>query len=170
MKASIAAAFLLSLGGSIALGIFTNFVNAKIGPEYFVALFGWQGDIVAMSTAQAVLEGSLFGLVLGALVAIVYALRMGTGATVAGAVKLVTTLLAGAWAAWIVGGGIGLLMSVLSAEWFQTRFAVSSERVTRVAWVGGSITGLELGGTVITVLGLVAFWVMNSRKPLTAPA
>lgn len=164
MKASVAAAFALSFIGSIALGVLTNFANAKIGPEYFASLFGWQGDIVSMSMTQAVLEGSLFGLILGALVAVVYAVRMGSAANVGGAIKLVTMLLACAWAAWILGGVIGVLMGTLSGEWFQNRFDISSERVKGVAWVGGSITGLEVGGTVLTMLILIVFWMTNRRK------
>lgn len=160
-----AAAFGLGLVGSMLIGAVTNAVNGRVAPLYFQVVLGWDGDVPSAAIGQGLMEGAVIGLILGGIVAALFTLRTrGHGSTLS-ALRLVGTLLLLALGAWAVGGVFGLLMGAVSPGWFQQRFGLEPDAaVWPVAWVGGSITGAELGAIITTLLGCVVFWVRT--KPV----
>lgn len=145
---------------SAALGAVTNAVNGWVSPLYFVTVMRWQGveDVWRASIAQGILEGLCFGvffsLVFTAGVGIITRASCGYGF----AVWHLLGVVAGALVCWALGGVAAMGLASLSPEFYRRAFiGVPAEpgAMLAYAWVGGSIWGVQLGGLVSVVLGLV---------------
>lgn len=145
---------------SAALGAITNAVNGWVSPVYFVTIMRWQEveDVWRASIAQGIFEGLLFGvffsLVFTAGVGIITRATSSYGF----AVRHLLGIVAGAFACWVIGGLAAMGLASLSPEFYRRAFiGVPSEFGPMLAysWVGGSIWGVQLGGLVSVVIGLV---------------
>jgi hypothetical protein len=146
--------------GCAALGGVTSAINGWVSPLYFVNVLGWQdvNDVWRASIAQGVFEGLCFGLFFSLIftsgVGIITRASCGYGF----AAWHLLGIVAGAILFWLVGGIAATGLAALSPEFYRRAFiGVPREfgPMLRYAWVGGSIWGLELGGLLMVVLGLV---------------
>lgn len=143
------------------LGAATNAINGRVSPGYFVAVMGWDDvpNVILASIAQGIFEGTAFGLVFG-LAFLVGVLGITKGGCSFGfALKHLLGIMAGAMAAWVVGGLVAVGLATLSPDWFRTIIRGKPNgfaELLRYAWVGGSILGIEAGGCFGLILGLVA--------------
>lgn len=142
------------------LGAAINAVNARVSPEYFVTVLRWQGveDVWRACVAQGIFEGLLFGvvfsLVFTAGAGIITRGRCGYGF----AVRHLLGIVVGALVCWLIGGVAAMGLATLSPEFYRRTFIGVPEAfgpMLAYAWVGGSIWGVQLGGLVSVILGLV---------------
>ena len=143
-----------------ALGAVTNAVNGWVSPLYFVTILRWRGveDVWRASIAQGVFEGLLFGtffsLVFTAGVGIITRASCSYGF----AVRHLLGIVAGALLCWLLGGLAAMGLATLSPEFYRRTFMGVPEEfgpMLAYAWVSGSIWGVQLGGLLSVVLGLV---------------
>jgi hypothetical protein len=139
---------------SACLGAVTNTVNGWVSPQYFEVIMQWDGveDVWRASIAQGILEGLLFGTF--------FSLGIITRASCDYwfAVRHLLGIVAGAFVCWIIGGLAAIGLATLSPEFYRRAFfGVPDEHraMLAYAWVGGSIWGVQLGGLVSVLLGLV---------------
>jgi hypothetical protein len=145
---------------SAGLGAVTNAVNGRVSPLYFVNILGLRGveDVWRASIAQGIFEGMCFG--------IFFSLVFTTGAGLitraacgyAFALHHLLGIVAGALICWAIGGVVAMGLATLSPEFYRRAFIGVPQEfgpMLAYAWVGGSIWGLELGGLVSVVLGLI---------------
>ncbi len=153
----------IALTGVLAgglLGAITNAVNGWVSPLYFVTILGWQDveDVWRASIAQGLFEGLLFGVFFSLIFTVVSGLISRAACPYGFAFKHLLGILAGAFVCWVVGGLAGMGLASLSPEFFRRALiGVPAEfaPMIRYAWVGGSIQGIEPGGLVAVILGLV---------------
>lgn len=145
---------------SAALGAATNAVNGWVSPLYFVTVMRWRGveDVWRASIAQGIFEGLCFGvffsLVFTSGVGIITQASCGFGF----AVRHLIGITAAALVCWAIGGVAAVGLASLSPEFYRRAFIGVPEEagpMLAYAWVGGSIWGVQLGGLVSVVLGLV---------------
>jgi hypothetical protein len=145
---------------SAILGGITNAVNGRVSPLYFVTILGWRNvdNVWRASIAQGLFEGLCFGvffsLVFAAGAGIITRISCRYGFAAAHLLGIV----AGALVSWLIGGTTAVGLAALSPEFYRRAFIGVPEEfgpMLKYAWVGGSIWGLELGGLVSVVLGLV---------------
>ena len=167
--------FVIALTGvftSAGLGAITNAINGWVSPVYFVTVLGWQGvrDVWSASIAQGIFEGLCFGVFFSLV------FTTGVGVITRGscsygfALRHLLGIAAGALVGWAIGGLAAMGLATLSPEFYRRAFiGVPNEfgPMLGYAWVGGSIVGLELGGLVSVILGLVVLRT-NWRKSLSA--
>ncbi|WP_020475706.1 hypothetical protein [Zavarzinella formosa] len=145
---------------SAALGAVTNAVNGLVSPLYFVTIMRWRGveDVWRASIAQGIFKGLCFG--------VFFSLVFTAGAGVftrascpfAFAARHLAGIVAGAFVCWAIGGMAAMGLATLSPEFYRRAFIGVPEEtgpMLAYAWVGGSIWGVQLGGLVSVVLGLV---------------
>lgn len=142
------------------LGAAINAVNARVSPQYFATVLRWQGveDVWRASVAQGIFEGLLFGvafsLVFTAGVGIITRAGCGYGF----AVRHLLGIVGGALVCWLLGGVAAMGLAALSPEFYRRAFIGVPEAfgpMLAYAWVGGSIWGVQLGGLISVILGLV---------------
>jgi hypothetical protein len=145
-----------------ALGAVTNAINGAISPHYFVIVMQWHWvqDVWRASVAQGIFEGLLFGVLFSLI------FTTGVGIMTRGtcrygvAVRQMLGIAAGAFVGWLLGGLAAIGLASLSPDFYRRTFSGVPEEtgpMLSYAWVGGSIWGIELGGLVSVVLGLVIF-------------
>jgi hypothetical protein len=153
----------LALTGVLAcalLGAVANAVNGYVSPLYFKTILGW-GDVEDLwraSIAQGVLEGLLFGVALSLLYTTIVGLVTGASCSYEFGLKHLLAILLGALVAWSLGGLAAVALASLSPEFYRRAFygvPAEASAMRRYAWVGGSMWGVELGGLVSVILGLV---------------
>lgn len=153
----------LAVSGVLASGLLggaANAVNGAVSPTYFVNILGWHEieDVWRASIAQGVFEGLLFGIFFSLLFTVGTGIITGASCSFGFALKHLLGVLGGASVFWALGGLAAMGLATLSPEFYRkTFFGVPKvfEPMLRYAWVGGSIWGLELGGFVSVVVGLV---------------
>jgi hypothetical protein len=160
---------------SASLGAVTSAVNGWVSPHYFVTVLGWRGveNVWRASIAQGLFEGLCFGvffsLVFATGVGIITRASCGYGF----AARHLLAIVAGALVCWLIGGTVAMGLAVLSPEFYRRAFIGVPEEfglMLKYSWVGGSIWGLELGGLLSVVLGLVVLrgnW-LRSRSGVQA--
>ena len=164
--------FLLTVTGILfgaIVGAITNSINGLVSPRYYEVILGWEGvnNIWRASIAQGIFEGVIFGTLLSLLFVTIVGLITKVKCSYKLGVKYLTGIIALSIIFWILGGIMGLLLSLLSPEFFQSRFHnVPKETIAlmKYAWVGGSIWGIELGGFISVILGSLIFkskWTNN---------
>lgn len=145
---------------SAALGAVTNAVNGWVSPLYFVTILRWHGveDVWRASIAQGIFEGLCFGVFF----ALVFTAGVGVitraSCSYGFAVRHLLGIVAGALVCWAIGGVAAMGLASLSPEFYRRAFIGVPEEtgpMLAYAWVGGSIWGVQLGGLVSVVLGLV---------------
>lgn len=155
------------LAGAL-IGASTNAINAAISPTYFISIMGWLrvDDVWRASVAEGILEG----LVLGIVFALVFTTTIGiiTKATCCytTALRYLLAILAATYGCWAAGGLIAIGLASFSHDFFRAKFIgvpVEFGPMLRYAWVGGSIWGVEFGGLLAVVIGLVAFRARRRR-------
>jgi hypothetical protein len=147
---------------SALLGAATNAINGWVSPTYFITILGWQGigEVWRMSIAQGIFEGLIFG--------VFFSLVFSTGVGIISrascrygfAVWHLFLVLAGAFSCWVIGGLTAMGIASLSPEFYRRAIVGVPDEVGPMlayAWVGGSIWGVQLGGLISVVLGLVIF-------------
>jgi hypothetical protein len=145
-----------------ALGAVTNAVNGWVSPEYFVSVMQWYWiqNVWRASVAQGIFEGLLFGVLFSLIFTVVVGIITRASCPYRFAVQYILGILAGAFVGWILGGLAAMGLASLSPDFYRKTFSGVPEEagpMLRFAWVGGSIWGVELGGLVSVVLGLVIF-------------
>jgi hypothetical protein len=148
------------VAASACSGGLTNAVNGWVSPRYFVTILHWQGveDVWRASVAQGVFEGLCFGVFFSLLFTGVTGVVTRASCGYGFAARHLLGIVAGALLSWAVGGLAGMGLAALSPDFYRRTFiGVPEEWGERMAyaWVGGSIWGLEFGGLVCVVLGLV---------------
>jgi hypothetical protein len=145
---------------SAALGAVTNSVNGWVSSLYFVTIMEWGGvkDVWRASIAQGIFEGLVFG----AFFSLVFTAGVGiitrSSCSFGFAARHLLGIVAAAFVCWLIGGVAAMGLACLSPEFYQWKFiGVPAEfgPMLGYAWVGGSIWGVQLGGLVSVVLGLV---------------
>jgi hypothetical protein len=157
---TLAAIAICGVLASAFLGGTTNAVNGAVSQTYFVTILGWRGveDVWRASIAQGVFEGLLFGVFFSLLFAVVTGIITGASCTFGFAFKHLLRIVAGAYVCWTLGGVAAIGLATLSPEFYRGAFIGVPEefgQMLRYAWVGGSIWGVEFGGLVSVVVGLV---------------
>lgn len=156
----IAALVVSGVLASGLLGGVANAVNGVVSPTYFVTILGWRDveDVWRASIAQGVIEGLLFGVFFSLLFTVGTGIITGASCSLGFAMKHLLGILGGASLCWAFGGSAAIGLATLSPEFYRQTFrGVPNEckPMLRYAWVGGSIWGLEFGGFVAVVVGLV---------------
>src|SRR5262249_17143470 len=157
------ALFAIAVTGVLAsacLGAITNAVNGWVSPRYFVTILRWEGveDVWRASIAQGIFEGLCFGVFFSLLFTAMTGVITRASCSYGFALRHLLGIVAGALVCWAIGGLAGMGLATLSPEFYRRTFIGVPEEVGErlaYAWVGGSIWGLELGGLVCVVLGLV---------------
>ena len=151
------------------LGAVTNAINVSVGAVYFKAVMGWDTpEVVFMALVQGIFEGVLFGIVFSLIFTVVSGIVTGATATIEFLGRHLAGVCAGAVGCWIIGGLVAMGLASLSPAWYRQAFRnvpEASGELLQYAWVGGSIWGLQIGGFVSLVLGLVilrANWVRRA--------
>jgi hypothetical protein len=169
----------LALAATLVAGVFacgllggtTNAINGAVSPTYFMNILHWQWveDVWRASIAQGVFEGLLFGVFFSLVFAAFTGIMTGASCTFGFAFKHLLGILGGAAVCWVLGGLAAMGLATLSPEFYRRAFIGVPEEfgeLLRYAWVGGSIWGVEFGGFVSVVVGLVvlrANW--RQRRP-----
>jgi hypothetical protein len=156
----LAAIVVTGVGAGGCLGALTSAVNGWVSPFYYMNILGWHDveDVWRASIAQGLFEGLLFGVFFASIFATITGLITKAACPYAFAFRHVMGILAGASICWVLGGLSGVGLAALSPEFYRRAFiGVPSgfSPMLGYAWVGGSIWGLELGGLVAVILGLV---------------
>jgi hypothetical protein len=158
-----AALIAVTICGVLAGGLVggsTNAVNGAVSPNYFVTVLGWRGveNVWRASIAQGVFEGLLVGIVFSIIFAVGVGTITGACCSFGFALKHLARIVAGGYLFWTLGGLAAMGLATLSPEFYRaTFFGVPQEfePMLRYAWVGGSIWGVEFGGFLSLVVGLV---------------
>jgi hypothetical protein len=144
------------------IGASTNTINGAVSPAYFINILGWSevSDVWRASVAQGVFEGLIFGMIS----AMIFTLTIGivTRATCPYTVafRYLLAIMLGAYGCWVLGGLIAIGLALLSPEFYHHAFIGvpwETAEMLRYAWVGGSIWGVEFGGILSLIIGLVTF-------------
>jgi hypothetical protein len=163
------ATFISGVLVSAALGGLTNAVNGVVSPEYYVFNLVWLngGDVWRSAIAQGVIEGTGFGFVFSMIFTIGIGImtRVACGYTLA--IRHLTGIVLGALVCWVLGGILSLVLALLCPNLFQDWFRAPRDfgALLRYAWAGGSIPGLQTGGLVCVILGLITLRA-NWRKQI----
>ena len=142
------------------LGAVTNAINGAVSPGYFVTILHWEhvDDIWRATVAQGMFEGLCFGVFFSMLYTGGVGIITHTSCTYGFAIRHLLGVVAAAFVCWGIGGVAGLGLATLSPEFYRQTFRGVPDAfgpMLRFAWVGGSIWGVELGGLMSVVLGLV---------------
>lgn len=153
-------AALTGVVASAFLGAVTNAVNGWVSPLYFVTIMRWQGvaDVWRASIAQGIFEGLLFGVFFSLVFTVGVGIITGASCSYRFAAGHLLGVVAGALCCWLIGGVAAMGLASLSPEFYRRAFrGVPDEwgAMLAYAWVGGSIWGVQLGGLMAVVLGLV---------------
>ena len=145
---------------SAGLGAITNAVNGWVSPLYFVTILGWRGveDVWRASVAQGLFEGLCFGVFFSLVFASGVGIITRASCSYGFAARHMLGIVAGSLVCWLIGGTAAMGLAALSPDFYRWAFIGVPEEfgpMLKYAWVGGSIWGLELGGLLSVVLGLV---------------
>lgn len=145
---------------SAGLGAGTNAVNGWISPHYFITIMRWQDveDVWRASIAQGTFEGLCFGVFFSLVFTGGVGIITRASCNYGFAVRHLLGIVAGALVCWFLGGFAAMGLASLSPEFYRRAFRgvpVEFGPMLAYAWVGGSIWGVQLGGLVSLVLGLV---------------
>ncbi len=172
---ALGAVALTGVGLAAFAGALTNAVNGWVSPRYFVTILGWSDD--GRTWRDSIAQGAFEGLLFGAAFALVFTVGVGiltrASCTYRFAARHLLAVVAGALVCWLLGGTAGMLLATLSPGFYRRTFIgvpVEVSPMLAYAWVGGSIWGLEIGGLVSVVLGLVvlrANWLGVAHGRLT---
>lgn len=157
---TMAGIFLTGTLGGAVLGAITNSVNGLVSPYYFVTIMGWYDiqDVWRASVAQGIFEGLLFGAGFSLIFTTGAGIITHASSPYGFAIRHQLGILVATFGCWLFGGIAGIGLAVLSPPFYQATFiGVPDEFLAMVAfaWVGGSIWGVEIGGLISVVLGLV---------------
>lgn len=157
---------------SAALGAVTNAINGWVSPLYFVTIMRWQGveNVWLASIAQGVFEGLCFGVFFSLVFTAGVAILTRASCSYAFAALHLLGILAGALVCWCIGGAAAMGLATVSPEFYRRTFIGVPEafgEMLAYAWVGGSIWGVQLGGLVSVILGLIIL-AANWRRRLSA--
>jgi len=145
---------------SAGLGAITTAVNGWVSPVYFVTILGWSGveNVWRASIAQGTFEGLIFGVFFSLLFTAGVGIMTRASCGYWFAARRLIGIVAGAFMFWLIGGVAAMGLASFSPE-FYYRGSVGVPDgfgpMLAHAWVRGSIWGVELGGLVSVVLGLV---------------
>lgn len=146
--------------GCVFLGATTNSINGLVSPTYFVNILRWHNveNVWRASIAQGIFEGLVFGVLFSLLFTAVTGIITKAACTYRFALRHLLWVLVGPYVCWAVGGVLAMGLAFLSPEFYRQAFIGVPEEVgamLRYAWVGGSILGVQLGGLVCIVVGLI---------------
>ncbi len=157
-----------ALGALAVSGIFacavvggsTNAVNGLVSPLYFVTVLGWHGveDVWRAAIAQGIFEGLLFGLFFTLIFTVGTGIITSVSCTYLFACQHLLGVLGGGYVFWLLGGLAAMGLATLSPEFYRAAFfGVPKDfgPMLGYAFVGGSIWGVEFGGFVSVIVGLV---------------
>lgn len=165
MKSGFPALFLIWLGaifGGACLGLLTNAINGRVSPAYFVEIMRWENvaDVPRAAIAQGAFEGLVMGLTMGTIFVVAIGLISGARCSATGGLKFLGGLFLSAMALWTLGGLLAVGLATLSPEFYRETFRGVPEgtgAISRYAWVGGSIWGIQFGTVAMLILWIVIF-------------
>lgn len=160
----------IAAGGLVGAG--TNAVNGFVSPTYFITVLHWHHveNVWRASIAQGIFEGVVFGFFFSLIFVIATAIMTGISAEFSFAFKHLCGIVAGALACWLVVGLGAMGLATLSPEFYRAAFrGVPNDfkEMLAYAFVGGSIWGVQGGGFVCLIFGLVflrANWQRHLRE------
>lgn len=146
----------------VFMGGISNIVNGLVSPTYFVNIMRWH-DVDNVWRA-AIDQGMLEGLVCGILLSLIFTSVVGfvSKATCpySVGVRYILGILGAALVCWVAGGLFAMGLAMLSPKFYRTAFISVPQdtgEMLKYAWVGGSITGLQLGGFACVLLASFVF-------------
>ncbi len=154
-----------------ALGAATNFFNGWLSPVYFRNVLAWH-DVAEEAlrravVAQGIFEGLGFGLFLSLVLVVVAGVVSRARCSYGFGAAILLAVAAGTLACWAIGGLVGMGLATLSPEFYRHTFRgtpADPRELLRYAWVGGSISGIEVGGLALTILGSFLFYARWRRR------
>jgi hypothetical protein len=169
---ALAGIALTGVAAGAFIGATTNAVNGLVSPLYFVTILHWQNvdNVWRAAIAQGIFEGLLFGLFFSLIFTIATAYITAAACTYGFAVKHLLGIVAGSYATWVAGGLAAMGLAALSPDFYRNAFrGVPGEfgAMLGYAWVGGSIWGVQFGGFLCLILGIIflrANWRRESDK------
>lgn len=159
---SIFGLWITGIFGAALLGFVTNAINAQVSELYFRTILHWHdvANIQRAIIAQGVFEGLICGLILSTLLTGVIAVVSNVQCSYLLGMRYIVSLLVATLICWAVGGTLAVGLVTLSPEFYHAHFIGvpqdASEQL-RYAWVGGSIWGIQFGGTAATLLFMTLF-------------
>jgi hypothetical protein len=141
------------IAGAI-LGAMMNTINGRVSADYFAIVMSWDwATAPTRAIFQGALEGFAAGLLFGFFFAIVIAASTRLRCPPPLALRTFFLAMAIVVIAWVIGGVIGVGLSLLWPKLWGFFFVGVPPRVNlpRFAWVGGSIWG-AYGGSVIALI------------------
>ena len=163
------ALLLLGIGLTAFLGALTNLVNAFLSPEYFTLVMRLSFEATPwFAVRQGIFEGSLYSLILSSLIIVSCGKSSCWKAQFGSVLRYILFALAGALIFWIIGGIVGVTLSLLVPHILVDRifvFATRIEDLMSFSWVAGSIQGIVLGGIISTFVVTKRFqkqWLKNN--------
>ena len=145
-----------------AIGAFTNLVNGLVSPTYFVNIMRWQdvNNVWRASIAQGIFEGLIFGAILSLIFTSVVGFVSKASCPYSVAVRHLIGILGAALVCWVLGGLATMGLATLSPEFYRNAFIGvprDTGEMLKYAWVGGSISGIQIGGFLCVILASVLF-------------
>ena len=157
---ALAGTALTGIAAGAFIGATTNAINGLVSPTYFITILHWQNveNIWRAAIAQGIFEGVLFGLSFSLIFTIAAAYFTGAACTYRFAVKHLLGIVAGSYATWTVVGLIAMGLAALSPDFYRAAFiGVPNDfsGMLAYAWVGGAIWGVQFGGFLCLILGVI---------------
>ena len=153
------ATFVSGVIASAVLGALTNAINGAVSPAYFVINLRFDDGehLWRACIAQGVLEGIAFGVAFSLIFAIGVGVITRAACTYTFALRHLSGIVLGGMAGSLIGGVLAMLLALLSPPLFRDLFRAPADfgALLRYAWVGGSILGLQVGGFVCLIVGLI---------------
>jgi hypothetical protein len=149
------------------LGGILNTINGRVSADYFAIVMSWDWETApTRAIFQGALEGFAAGLLLGFFFAMVIAASTRWRCPLPLALRTFALVPAIAIIGWIVGGIIGVTLSLLWPRLWGFFFIGVPPRVDlpRFAWVGGSIWGVYGGSLVGLIVACVTLHVRWRRR------
>jgi hypothetical protein len=140
-----------------------TFINGRVSPDYFAIVMSWDwADAPSLAVLQGMIEGAPVGFAFALFLSIVVAASTRMRCAIGPALRALAAALGIVVTAWMIGGVIGVTLSIIWPRLWGFFFIGVPPRVNlqRFAWVGGSIWG-AYGGAAI---GLIVASVMLHRQ------
>lgn len=147
---------------STVIGAVTNLINGLISPIYFVNIMGWQNinNVWRASVVQVILEGLLFGAILSLIFISVVGFVSNVSCPYALGIRYLLGILGAVTLCWVLGGLPTMGLAALSPEFYRNAIIGvprDTSAMLKYAWVGGSISGLQIGSLFCVVLASLLF-------------
>jgi hypothetical protein len=144
----------------VCTGAIQNTFNYWISPLFFYQILSTAGydTVWEASIAQGIYEGLLFGVLFSILFTTGTGIITQMSCSYGFALRHMAVILIGSLFCSVFGGLTAIGLATFCSEAYLSIFRDDPAQISRLqacAWVRGSIWGIELGGFVMVILGLV---------------